>query len=125
MDDADGQQHWIFWDGDCGLCRRAVAWIKRSDRRDSFRPTPFQKAPSPPMTPALRAACENAVHVVTSEGRVLRAGRAVLFILDHIGKARLFARVFSLPPLVYLVEIGYRILAVNRPFFSRFLFTKE
>lgn len=76
------------------------------------------------MTPELRAACEKAVHVLTAEGRILRAGRAVLFILAGIGYGWL-ARPLMVPPFVWLVELGYRIVATHRPFFARFLFTRE
>jgi predicted DCC family thiol-disulfide oxidoreductase YuxK len=76
------------------------------------------------MTPALYAACARAVHVVTADGSVLRAGRACLFVLEQLGwgwKARLL----TLPPFLWAVELGYRIVAANRPFFSRFLFRNE
>ncbi len=76
------------------------------------------------MTPTLRVACEKAVHVLTTDGRVLRAGRASLFVLEQIGY-RAIARLLRLPPLIWAVELGYKIVAANRPFFSRFLFTKE
>ena len=76
------------------------------------------------MTPDLYAACERAVHVVTADGKVLRAGRACLFILERIGWGWQ-ARVLRLPPFIWAIELGYRIVAANRPFFARFLFTKE
>ena len=77
------------------------------------------------MTPALFAACEKAVHVLTMDGRTLRAGRAALFVLHTIGRWSLAARILSVPPLVWLVEMGYCLIARNRRFFSRFLFTKD
>lgn len=119
----DGQ-HWILWDGDCGMCRRAIRWIERQDRQQVFRAVPYQQAPSPPMTPMLAAACEKAVHVIQADGTTLRAGRATLFILENLGW-RWFARLLMLPPMVWFVELGYRVVADNRPFFARFLFTKE
>ena len=72
------------------------------------------------MTPALRAACQDAVHVRTTDGTWLRAGRASLFVLERLGWPRL-ARLARIPPLVWLVEAGYRLVAANRPFFSRLL----
>lgn len=84
----------------------------------------YQDAPSPPMTPALQAACERAIHVITPDGRTLRAGRAVLHVLALLGYPRL-AAVLSLPPMLALVEYAYRTVSNNRPFFARFLFTKE
>ena len=76
------------------------------------------------MTPALSAACVRAIHVVTADGRVLRAGRAILFILDQIGYHR-FARLFSHRLLLWAAELGYWIVARNRPLFGRFLFRRE
>jgi predicted DCC family thiol-disulfide oxidoreductase YuxK len=76
------------------------------------------------MTPDLFAACEKAIHVVTTDGHILRAGRAALFILERIGWGWA-ARLLRLPPFLWFVEIGYRIVAANRPFFARFLFRGE
>lgn len=76
------------------------------------------------MTPEVFAACPAAVHVVTADGRVLRAGRAVLFIMETLGYRRT-ARLLGSRPLIPFVEWGYRLVANNRLFFSRFMFTRE
>jgi predicted DCC family thiol-disulfide oxidoreductase YuxK len=76
------------------------------------------------MTPELAAACERAVHVFTTDGRLLRAGEASLFILRQLGFGPLVA-FLSLPPLSWLVEPAYQLIADHRPFFSRFLFRGE
>lgn len=117
-------KHWILWDGECGFCRRAIQWVRRRDVHQQFQTAPYQEAPSPPMTPALYAACEKAVHVVRPDGTLLRGGRATLFILERLGWGW-FARLLALPPLVWGVELLYRLVAANRPFFSRFLFRHE
>lgn len=116
----DERRHWIVWDGDCGFCRRLVAWTLAHDRDGLFEAMPYQALPSPPMTPALAAACARAVHVRTIDGAWLRGGRACLFVLERIGFPRV-ARIARVPPLVWLVEAGYRVVAGNRPFFSRLL----
>ena len=67
--------HVILWDGACGLCRRAVAWVARRDRSRRFEALPYQDAPSPPMTPELRAACGRAVHVITRDSAIVQALR--------------------------------------------------
>ncbi len=76
------------------------------------------------MTPPLYAACKRAVHVVRANGVILRAGRASLFVLERLGH-RWAARILRVPPLIWAVELGYRIVAANRPFFTRFLFRGE
>jgi len=101
-----------------------VAWVKRRDRDDVFEAVPYQQAPRPPMTDALAARCARAVHVVAPDGTLLAGGRASLFVLERIGFSKL-ARVLRRPPLVWLVDLGYAVLARNRPFFARFFFRKE
>ena len=113
----------LLWDGDCDFCRRSVAWAERRDGGHAFRATAYQQAPSPPMTPELREACSGAVHVLTPEGKVLRAGRACLWVLERIGYPVL-ARLLALPPLVWAVELGYWLIARNRRLASRVLFRR-
>jgi len=117
-------KHLILWDGECAFCRRTAAWLLRHDQSKNLAATPYQQAPSPPMTPELAAACEKAVHVLKADGTILRAGRAALFLFEQT-KWKPVARLLGLPPLVWLVEIGYGIVARNRPFFARFFFTRE
>jgi hypothetical protein len=76
------------------------------------------------MTPELRARCARAVHVLTADGRVLRAGRASLFLLERCGY-KWSARLLSWPPLVWGVELGYYIVAKNRRLFGKFMFRRE
>jgi predicted DCC family thiol-disulfide oxidoreductase YuxK len=120
---ADGR-FWLLWDGQCGLCRRAVAWVRRHDRDGVIRTIPFQEVPTPPMTPELARACGRAIHLIAPDGRVSRAGRAALGVLELLGWRRT-ACWLARPPLIWLVEIGYRIVADDRPFFARFLFRNE
>ena len=76
------------------------------------------------MTEALFSACEKAVHIIRSDGRVYRAGRAVLFVLECLGWGW-GARILSYPPFVWLVEALYRLVARHRGFFARYLFRQE
>lgn len=69
----------------------------------------------------LGLACKAAIHVVTRDGDVLRAGRASLFMLTHTRWPRLGA-VAGRRPLIWCVELGYWILARNRMLFSRVFF---
>ena len=122
--DSNHPNHVILWDGACGLCRRAVAWVRRRDRLRRFDTLPYQDAPSPPMTPELRAACARAVHVITADGRLLRGADASLFVLEGLG-FRWTARVLRIPPLVWVTDAAYRLVARHRNFFGRFLFTQD
>ncbi len=48
-----------------------------------------------------------------------------MFILEAIGYPTWLVRPFTWPPLVWFTELGYQIVARNRSFFSRFLFTRD
>ena len=112
--------HLLLWDGACGFCRRAVEWVRRRDPAGQFEILAYQDAPAPPMTPELRDACRRAIHVLTADGQTLRAGRASLFVLGRVGFPVL-ARLLALPPLIWGVELGYRLVARNRSLVSRLL----
>jgi predicted DCC family thiol-disulfide oxidoreductase YuxK len=113
-------RHLILFDGQCGFCRRLARDLMARDRAGAFRAVPYQEAPAPPMTAELRRACAGALHVVRSDGVVLRGGRAVLFILEHTGLGRA-ARVAALPPFLWGVERGYRVVARHRAWLDRVL----
>lgn len=81
---------------------------------------PYQRAPRPPMDDRLAAACARAVHVLTTDGRLLAGGRACLFVLGELGWPRL-ARALGRRPWVWLVEAGYRLVATNRRWLGRLL----
>lgn len=76
------------------------------------------------MTDSLRAACAKAIHVITTDGEILRAGRAVMFILRGLG-FRVIGTLGATPPFVWGVELGYWVVANNRVLASKFLFRRE
>ena len=76
------------------------------------------------MNDALRAACPEALHVVTQEADVLRGGRALLFAYGQLGHART-AHWLARRPLIWLVEGVYRVVARNRRWISRLFFRGE
>jgi predicted DCC family thiol-disulfide oxidoreductase YuxK len=98
--------------------------VKRKDLQHRFEVVAYQEAPSPPMTPALRSACEQALHVVTADGTVLRGGRACLFIVEGLGWRGL-ARFLGWPPFIWIVECCYRLVAANRRLFSRIVCRRD
>jgi predicted DCC family thiol-disulfide oxidoreductase YuxK len=115
--------HLVLWDGDCGFCGRAVAWLQQKDQEHRFEFLRYQDAPSPPMTPELFRACSKAVHVIERDGPILKGGRAMLFILEKEGVGPI-ARFLAFPPFIWLVELGYYFVAGNRSMFSRFFFRR-
>lgn len=111
----------MFYDGDCGFCKRSAHWFQRRIRTVEVVVCPFQDAPSPPMTDEIRKRCARAVHVLTPDGRWLRAGRASLYLFRLAGWGW-FASGLMLPPFVWVMEFFYWMVANNRNFFARFMF---
>ena len=81
---------------------------------------PYQDAPAPPMTPALRVQAAKAVQVVTSDGKRLSGGEAVLFALRQMDWHPAVMRLLMHRPLLWGVEAGYRIVARNRSRLNRY-----
>ena len=77
------------------------------------------------MTPALREQARKAVQVMTTDGRQLSAGRAILFVLEEIDWHPRMVRLSARRPFIWAVELGYWIVAHNRSFFGRILFHSE
>ena len=114
-------RHLVLWDGDCGFCRRSVEWLAVHDRRRALDFKPYQ---SVDLAPSLKAACEKAMHVITSDGTVLRGGRAMMFC-GQFTRFRGLARIGQWPLFLPFVEIGYALVARNRNLVSRLFFTRE
>lgn len=113
----------VLWDGECELCHRAVQWIEKEDRAERFLPIPYQRAPVPLVGREIKEAAARSVHVIRVDGEVLKGGRATLYILERLGHD--WARPLQRPPLVWLVEVGYHLVSVNRHWLSRVLFGRR
>lgn len=98
--------------------------LRRRDTQGRFRVVPFQSAPPELQQRTSLRALQRGVHVMTADGRVLRGGRAVLFIGEQLGYGWL-TRPLSLPPLVWGVEGVYWIIARLRGKLSRWLRLSE
>jgi len=114
-------KHLILWDGECDFCRRSVKWLLAHDRYGHLQAQPNQEAD---ISDDLRAACQDALHVIQSDGEILRGGRAVLFCVMQT-RWHQAARLAMWPVFLPLVEAGYAFIAKNRGLFAKFLFGRE
>ena len=120
----DSSVHWVLWDGACDFCAWSIARLRRRDTQGRFRIVPFQSAPPELLQRVCPNALRRGVHVIAADGRVLRSGRAVLFIGEQLGYGWL-TRPLSLPPMVWVVEGVYWIVARMRGKLSRWLRLSE
>jgi predicted DCC family thiol-disulfide oxidoreductase YuxK len=100
-----------IYDGDCGFCSRCVDW---ASRRSDVRFEPFQRTDLSAFGIAEDAAA-TAVHVVATDGRVLRGAAAVAAVLRECrGGWPLLGLVMRLPLIRNIAEVAYGLVARNR-----------
>lgn len=112
------QRHYLLYDGDCDFCREWATWLTFHDREQRFRICPWQVVTGPPMTPLLRIQAQRGVQILTSDGRQLSGGRAVLFALQEVAWHPTLVAMLRHRPFVWLADLGYRVVAANRPRFG-------
>ena len=115
------QRDWLIWDGECGFCYRTVRWLKKRDQLNRFQVSAFQNTPSPPMNDGLRSRAVTEVIVVRATGETLGGAAAVMYVLSHTGWGW-FARLLAYPPFIWVLNVGYRLVAKNRNTVSKALF---
>jgi predicted DCC family thiol-disulfide oxidoreductase YuxK len=110
----DGR-HILFYDGVCGLCDRLVQFILRRDRRGRFAFAPLQGDAA---TQTLGHFGKNpddldTVYLLTSDGKLLQKGRAILFALRQLGLPWSLLTVFAILPTA-VIDWFYDRVARNR-----------
>jgi predicted DCC family thiol-disulfide oxidoreductase YuxK len=80
---------YLFYDGHCGLCHRAVKFVLKHDRSgQAFRFAPLQGPTFEARVPAERRdGLPDSIVVLTRDGRLLVRSKAFLHILRRLGGA--------------------------------------
>ena len=111
----------IFYDGECGLCHRAIRFVLRHDRERHFRFAPlYGETFSRRVPEVVRLRLPDTLVVALHEARFLVRSDAVFHVLEQLGMPwRLVARVTSWLPRS-LTDWIYDLVAARRArFFSR------
>jgi len=113
------KSEYVFYDGHCGLCHRAVKFILKHDRSgNAFRFAPLQGETIQALVPAdQRARLPDSFVVLTRDGSLLMRSNASLYILRSLGGGwKTLAKVLGVVPrglrdLVYdfVARIRYRV----------------
>ncbi|MFW2439834.1 MAG: thiol-disulfide oxidoreductase DCC family protein [Arenicellales bacterium] len=105
----------VFYDGDCPLCRREIAYYQRIDRERRIQWTDIQQEPD-----TLRAhglSWEQAMqrmHVQDSNELMVSGAAAFVVLWRHIPRYRILSGVVSLPGIHWLTEQVYTVFARRR-----------
>ena len=106
----------LIWDGACGFCERWVArWAVQTQGKVDFRP--YQEVANRFPHIAVEA-FENAVHLVSPSGEIVRGAEAVFGVLRYAHRPWQWLY-NKLPPFAALSEAVYRTVAKHRSLFSR------
>jgi predicted DCC family thiol-disulfide oxidoreductase YuxK len=104
----------LLYDGDCPICRREVAWLKRRDNADNLVCEDISALGFDPFRYGLtREEVNRELHGVQSDGTVLRGMEAVRQAYQSVGLGLLVAPT-RLPGMRFLTDQMYRWFARNR-----------
>jgi predicted DCC family thiol-disulfide oxidoreductase YuxK len=113
------ESEYIFYDGHCGLCHRAVKFVLKHDRTGiAFRFAPLQgETIQSHVSAERRASLPDSFVVLTREGALLMRSNASLHILERLGGGwKILANILRVIPrglrdLVYdfVARIRYRL----------------
>jgi len=105
----------LIYDGECGFCQGAVAWIQPRSGPEDFEFLPCQDPERARRFPTMsREACMTAMQLVLPDGRVLPGEQAIPEILKRLRGWRLLAALFRLPGTGFLARRVYAWVARNR-----------
>ncbi|MGH7673713.1 MAG: thiol-disulfide oxidoreductase DCC family protein [Gemmatimonadales bacterium] len=104
----------LIYDGECGLCRSAVATLVRWDREHRIALVAFQDREQVARFGIALPALAAAMHLVLPDGRVLAGADAVPELLRRLPGRRWMAWAFALPGARPLARRVYRWIAARR-----------
>lgn len=105
----------VVYDGACNLCAGNLKWLHRLDWLHVFDDLPYQSEEVYRRHPAVRREdCEQALHVVFPDGRILRGADAFRAVFLRLPLTFLLGLLLALPPLRQLARRLYPLLARNR-----------
>ncbi len=111
----------VWYDGDCPLCSREIAWLRRLDRRGGID---FVNLAAGGSCPLDRATLLERFHAREADGPLVSGAAAFAAMWRAIPVLRPFGRLARIPTVLWMLERAYRLFLVVRPGlqagFSRF-----
>lgn len=104
----------LIYDGECGICRRAVERLQHWDREHRLRYVPFQDESTVARFGIALPALAAAMHLVLPDGRVYAGADAVPELGKLLPGKRWWAWGFALPGVRPVARRVYRRIAERR-----------
>ena len=115
----------VFFDGSCPICSKEINFYKMRAGADelSWVDVSDDKIPIPIQTRS-REELMARFHVLSSSGELVSGGAAFAELWASLPAFKIFGKIFKLPILRYLIDVGYDIFLTLRPKFQN-LFDKK
>lgn len=102
----------VWYDGDCPLCRREIAWLRRLDRRGGIN---FINVAAGRACPMDRATLLARFHAREADGPLVSGAAAFAAMWRAIPVLRPLGRLARIPAVLWILERTYRVFLVIRP----------
>ena len=111
----------VYFDGSCPLCAREIAFYRRRRGGDRLDWVDVSELPDGEIAAGLsKSAALRRFHVKEPDGRILSGGLAFAHLWSALSALRPVGRIFRIPPLAWLLELGYRLFLSLRPLMQKF-----
>jgi predicted DCC family thiol-disulfide oxidoreductase YuxK len=106
----------IIYDGECRFCIARVNNVRSLDKNDRFDYLPRQNPLSESRFPQIRGVSleDGLLLVQPGDPKIYVAADAVYEIIKELPGLKLIAPLYHVPGIKQLVQLGYRLVAMNR-----------
>ena len=105
----------VFFDGSCPLCTAEIGLYRREDANQAVDFVDISASDARLDRPAAKAR----FHVMTASGDLLSGAAAFVEVWRSLPRWRWLARIGSLPLMLPVLELAYRLFLRARPWFVR------
>jgi predicted DCC family thiol-disulfide oxidoreductase YuxK len=104
----------LIYDGECGVCQKAVTLLRHWDREHVLRFVPFQDGPGVARFQLALPALAAAMHLILPDGEVYAGADAIPELLKMLPGKRWLAPTFRIPGVLPLARRIYAWMAIRR-----------
>lgn len=109
------QRNALIYDGECEFCKSWISWALKHQADNKLELISCQSAERQHRFPHIRLEdCEQAIHVITPEGKIFIGGDAVPYFFEAIHGWQWVAFLFKIPCVLWLARPTYRWIATHR-----------
>jgi predicted DCC family thiol-disulfide oxidoreductase YuxK len=111
----------LYFDGSCPLCRAEIGYYRRKDQTGNLCFVDVSQTDAATPAGMSQKQVMARFHVRSSDGRVLSGAAAFVEVWTRLPHWRWAAWVASVPSVLAILEVGYRMFLPIRPYISRFV----